>query len=380
MKSRMLAALGLVTASALALTACGSGAAPQGSTVDPSAEQTLSLFTDSDVNVQKLWSDTLIPEFQKAHPNIKLQLSNADPSTATTQLAKLAASVKANQAPPMDVIVDAGFLPDADSAELLTPLSTENVPNLANVNPTIIPGTGQLPYRGSAVVLAYNSTKITTPPATFDDVVTWVKANPGRFTYNSPSTGGSGQGFVQAALESQMSAEQIDSFVTGYPPVEEQAAWDAGLDVLAELTPSVYQKTYPNGNQASLNLLASGAIDMTSTWSDMYLSSVADGTLSADIKAASISGPELPGGVSSVAITRNSAHQEAALLLLDWMLEPEQQAAIATAISGYPTIQMDKLPAEDQKRFEGMETEKLAPFFSAKSAADMSNAWQKRVP
>jgi putative spermidine/putrescine transport system substrate-binding protein len=329
--------------------------------------------------VQKLWNSTLIPAFEKAHSNVKLELTNADPSTDSTQLAKLASSAKSKREPAMDVVVDAGFLPDADSAGLLTKLSTSNVPNLSKVDASVIPGKGELPYRGSSVVIAYNSDKIDDAPKTLADVLGWVKKNPGRFTYNSPSTGGAGQGFVQAALDSEMTAKQTQAFVSGYPS-DKESAWDAGLAKLKKLTPSVYQKTYPNGNQAALNLLSSGSIDMTATWSDMYLSSIANGSLGKNIKAVSVSDPDLPGGVSSVAIAKNSRHQAAALELADWLLEPKQQAQIAEAISGYPVIKVSDLPKDEQTKFQNFDTEKLKPFYSAKSASDMSNAWQKQVP
>lgn len=374
MKRSALAAVGVA---ALALSGCS--ATSSGSQNSATSKQTLTLFTDSDVNVQTLWKNTLIPAYEKANPNITLKFTSANASTDTTQLAKLAASVKTKRSPAMDVIIDAGFLPDADSAGLLTSLSTSNIPNLKNVQKSVVPGKGEMPYRGSSVVLAYNSDVIKSAPKTLTQAIAWIKANPGKFTYNSPSTGGAGQGFVQAALDSKMTAAQTNSFVIGYQASTE-SDWNPGLTKLKSLTPSVYQHTYPNGNQASLNLLSSGAIDMTPTWSDMFLSSKASGALSAKFKAVSLSHPQLPGGVSSMAVTKNSSHQKAALALLNWVLQPAQQSKIANSLSGYPAISLSALPASEQAKFKGFETQNLAPFYSAKSAADMSSAWQKRVP
>jgi putative spermidine/putrescine transport system substrate-binding protein len=376
MKRTSLGVISVLAVATFALVGCSSTSSSTKSTAD--AKQTLTLFTDSDVNVQALWQKTLIPQYEKANPNITLKFTAADPSTDTTQLAKLAASVKTKRDPAMDIIIDAGFLPDANSAGLLTPISASNVPGIANVDTAVIPGKGEMPYRGSSVVLAYNSDKLTAP-TTLKGVLAWIAKNPGKFTYNSPSTGGSGQGFVQAVLDSKMTSSQTKSFVTGYPASKE-TQWDAGFAALKALTPSIYQQTYPNGNQAVLNLLANGTIDMTPTWSDMFLSSKAAGTLSDSMKAISVTDPALPGGVSSLAVTKNSTHQKAALKLLNWVLQPTQQAKIATTLSGYPAISLDKLPASAQKQFDGLETSKLAPFFSAQSAADMSSAWQKQVP
>jgi len=374
---RARAVVALLSTATLALAACssGAGAGAAGGT------KSLTLFTDSDVNVQALWNNTLIPGFQQAHPDIALKLTKADASADATQLAKLAASVKANQAPPMDVIVDAGFIPDAVSAGLLTGVDTKNVPNLASVDSSLLtPVNGMaVPYRGSAVVLAYDSAKVP-ELKTLDELLAWVKANPGRFTYNSPSTGGSGQGFVNAVLSRYVSdPAQLKTMQTGYD-VSLQPQWDKGLQTLRDLGPSIYQNTYPNGNQDVLNLLSKGQIDLAPTWSDMFLSSKKSGALGASFKAVSISEPALPGGASYLGLPKNGKDQQAALTLFNWLLEPAQQAQIADAIAGYPAIAKDKLPADAQRTFTGLNTNALTPFFSSKMVSDMNAAWQKRVP
>lgn len=378
-----LAAALAVGVAALGLTACSgtSGSSARGGQAS-NAPQTLTLFTDSDVNVQNLWNQTLIPQFQQSHPGITLKLTKADASADAGQLAKLAASVKGNQQPPFDVIVDAGFIPDAATGGLLAPVAASAVPNLANVDASLTkPVNGlAMPYRGSAVVLAYDSTKVPTPPKTVDELIAWIKAHPGRFTYNSPSTGGSGQGFVNAVLSKGVSDQAaLATMQTGYDESLEKQ-WDAGFATLHSLTPSIYQKTYPNGNQDVLNLLSKGQIDMAPTWSDMFLSSKKSGALGAQYKATSIENPSLPGGASYLAVPKNSTHQAAALALLNWVLEPQQQAAIASAIAGYPAIAKEKLPSGAQSSFEGLNTTQLTPFFSSKMVNDMNNLWQQRVP
>ncbi|WP_265442674.1 extracellular solute-binding protein [Flexivirga meconopsidis] len=376
MKTTRLAVCAVLCVAVLPLAACGSSGSKAESA---DAKQTLTVFTDSDVNVQKLWTGTLIPAYQKAHPNITLKFSSADASADTTQLAKLSAAVKAGRTPPMDVIVDAGFLPDADSAGLLTPVNTGNIPNLGAVDKASIQGKGQMPYRGSSVVIAYDSKKVRPAPKTLADVIAWSKAHKGGFTYNSPSSGGAGQGFVQAVLDSKLDQADTVALTKAADPAVEKK-WAPGFAELKSLTPSIYQKTYPNSNQAALNLLANGTIAMTPTWSDMFLSNSANGTLGKNIKAVSVSNPELPGGNSSLAVVKNSSHQKAALQLLNWILEPAQQSTIATTLSGYPAIPLSKLPESDQSKFNGLNTSKLRLFYTAAAVTDMTAEWQKQVP
>jgi putative spermidine/putrescine transport system substrate-binding protein len=382
LKKRMLAAVAAAAAaSALALTGC-SGSSPASSdaaSAGAGAKTTLTLFTDSDVGIQQLWQNSLIPSFEASHPNITLKFSAADTTNDSAQLAKLSASVKQKKAAPMDVIVDAGFISNASSAGLLEDVSAKTVPNLKNIESVMTAQQGELPYRASAVVLAYNSKKVPNPPTTLTGLVKWIKANPGQFTYNSPSTGGSGQGFVQAVLDSNLSTAQVKKLSTG-SDASAQDDWSKGLQTLAGLTPSIYQKTYPNGNQAALDLLGQGQISMVPSWSDIFLTTKKAGGLTADDKVVSITDPAMPGGPSYLAVTKSSAHKEAANELLNWVLEPAQQAQIVTQVNGFPVIPTAKLPESTQSAFSGIDTTKQAPFYSASSASDMNSQWQKIVP
>lgn len=369
---------GTFAVAALALSACSTGSSGEGTETGGDAEQNLTLYTTGDVNIQSLWEDTLIPAFQEEYPNITIEVTAGDSSTDSQSLTKLAASVENDDEPDMDII-DAGFLPGAESAGLLTELSSSTVPNLATVDSASIPSAGLMPYRGSSVVLVYNSDVVSDPPTNLEELMAWAEANPGRFTYNSPSTGGSGLGFVQAVLDSQMTAEQSQVFIDGYDQ-EAESAWDAGFEKLAAMTPFVYQNTYPNGNQEVLNLLSSGAIDLTATWSDMYLSGIEDGSIPENIKAGSLEAPGLPGGAALLGVPVNSTKQEAAATFLNWLLDPAQQVTIATAVAGYPAIAVSELPAEAQARFEGLQTDGLQSFYSSDSIADLNDQWASRVP
>ena len=67
------------------------------------------------------------------------------------------------------------------------------------------------PYRGTTVVLAYDSEVVETPPATMDELVNWMKENPGRFAYNAPGTGGAGDSFARTVVYNLLPEEAITS-------------------------------------------------------------------------------------------------------------------------------------------------------------------------
>lgn len=380
-------ALAAVTAAALALAGCSSsssgassgGSSGGGSSATAGQHVTLTMVTDSDTNVQQLWNKTLIPAFEKAYPNITLKLTNANSSDENALFARIAASVKQNKTPPIDVFVDSQFIPEASAANLLYPVSASNVPNFANIISVDAGTPGEMAYRGSAVVLAYNSQKVASPPTTLPGVLSWVKAHPGEFSYNNPSDGGSGQGFVQAVLDQTLSSSVVTSFAGGQDTAD-QAKWSDGWATLKSLNQDIYQHTYPTGNTPVLNLLAQGQINLAPVWSDQFLAAEAQGAMPSYVKAVSITAPPMPGGPAFLGIPKNAPNIPDILKLFNWILEPAQQAEIVTQISGYPAIKQTMLPASVQSVFGALNAADEAPFYSANASADMNAQWQRNVP
>ena len=74
--------------------------------------------------------------------------------------------------------------------------------NWSKINPLAIDTDYSMPYRGSQVLLAYDTAKLdpADAPKTFADLIAWIKANPGQFIYNRPDKGGSGGNFVRRAI------------------------------------------------------------------------------------------------------------------------------------------------------------------------------------
>ena len=86
-----------------------------------------------------------------------------------------------------------------------------------------------IPYRGTAVYLAYNSDVIKNPPKTDVELYQWIKDNPGRFTYCDPSTGGSGFTFAANTIYNQLPDEAAVSADAKWK--EEHAdVWDSAFN------------------------------------------------------------------------------------------------------------------------------------------------------
>lgn len=381
MKRNRIAAVAAALALAVGLSACqGNGPGATTSDDESGGGQTIRVYANGDTNIQELWEDTLIPGYEKANPGVKVQLQfDLHGENSSQVIAKLAAAQQQKKDPGIDMVEGVGK--QAGQAGLLAD-PAEAVPNLGNVDDKVVAaaGTNAIPYRGSSVLLAYNGEKVTDPPKTLDELLAWIKKHPGKFAYNSPKTGGSGGAFVTTVLDKYVPADVRDKMTTGYDEKLE-SHWDEGWKTLAGLNPYVFQKgVYPNGNNGTLDLLSSGQIWMLPVWSDQFLSGQKAGTIPETAKVAQITNPTFTGGSTEVGVLKASDRQEAAFQLANWVLEPEQQQAIAEKIAGYPAISLDKMPEEVQKEFEAAQPDELRPGYNSDHNNDLNNLWDQKVP
>jgi len=365
---------GCATKSTDATPATSGGTAAGGGTVR--------VLIGADTNIQELWEKTIKPGFEKANPGTTVAITlDLHEEHGAQNLAKLTAAVEGNNDSGMDLI-DAGIVTQASAAGVLFEADKTSVTGLDGVPDDIIKagGKGTIPYRGSSVLLAYNPEMVASPPATLDDLLAWIKANPGKFTYNSPKSGGSGGSFVTTVLD-KFVPEDAQAKMKNGPAKDMEVHWAKGWETLKGLNPYVYQKgVYPNGNQGTLDLLSGGQIAMCPVWSDMFISGQKNGKIPAKMKVTQISNPSFTGGAAYLGIPKNAKNKDIAIKLANYVLNADTQNAIATNIAGFPVIPLSKLPQATQDIFKAAHPEILRrPYFDAIDK-DKNLAWDQQVP
>jgi putative spermidine/putrescine transport system substrate-binding protein len=254
------------------------------------------------------------------------------------------------------------------------------VPNLSKVPQDVFlqqDGYG-VPYRGSSVVLAYNSTDVPQPPKTFDALLTWIKANPGKFTYNPPDTGGSGGAFVTHVLKSGLADADLPMFQTGYDASKE-GAWDKGFATLKDLGSAIYNNGfYPKGNIGVLQTLGKGSISVAPVWSDQGLSYLAQKLLPPEVKLLQLD-PPFSGGASYIGMVADSQHKQQVYDFFDWLLTPEPQGIIINKLNGYPGLDIKNMPADVQAKFGDIAKTFDHFSFSSKFGSDVNKQWYEKV-
>jgi putative spermidine/putrescine transport system substrate-binding protein len=347
------------------------------------ASTTIRLYVSADTNILDLWEKTLVPAFKKEYPNydVKVTFDRNGANDAQT-LAKITAAVATKRDPGIDLI-DGGMTTTLGTSGLLFPLAGNLLPNLRMVPKVLVTnGKGGIPYRASTVLMAYNSKNVKTPPKSLAEVLTWIKANPGKFTYNAPSGGGSGYSFVQTVLDSQLSASEVQKLQTTGDK-ETQAKWNKGWDILRGLNKFTYGQngTYPTNNAGTLDLLAKGLVDLAPVWSDQIASAIKAGTMPKDIKYYGISGPSLTGGPAFLGIPATGKNRSAARFLVNWVLSPTaQNLIVAGNMNGIPVIPASKLDPVIGATVSDINIAAIRSPYLSPNAADLRTAWAAEVP
>jgi putative spermidine/putrescine transport system substrate-binding protein len=347
------------------------------------ATTTIRLYVSADTNILDLWEKTLVPAFNKEYPNydVKVTFDRNGANDAQT-LAKITAAVAKKRDPGIDLI-DGGMTTTLGTSGLLFPLTGNLLPNLKMVPKVLVTnGKGGIPYRASTVLMAYNSKNVKTPPKSLAEVLTWIKANPGKFTYNAPSGGGSGYSFVQTVLDSQLSSSEVLKLQTAADK-ETQAKWNKGWDILRGLNKFTYGQngTYPTNNAGTLDLLAKGLVDLAPVWSDQIASAIKAGTMPKDIKYYGISGPSLTGGPAFLGIPATGKNRSAARFLVNWVLSPAaQNLIVAGSMNGIPVIPASKLDPVIGATVSDINIAAIRSPYLSPNAADLRTAWAAEVP
>ncbi|GIO38922.1 ABC transporter substrate-binding protein [Paenibacillus antibioticophila] len=333
-------------------------------------------FTGSQ-NVKDLW-DTLVPMFEAQNELVDVNMvyipsgTGAEPTYDRIMAAKQAGKGSGD----IDLYEDGiGVVAQGTKDGVWQQLSKDAIPNLSKVNANTMKDVDNyaIPYRSSAVILAYDSTKISSPPKTLDELLDWIKANPGQFAYNDPATGGAGSSFVQTVIYKDLPADDIHN---SDPSVMEK--WDPGFNTLKELGQYVYgEGIYPKKNQGTLDLLMNGEVSLIPAWSDMVLQQLNEDLLPDTVKMQQIT-PGFNGGPTYLMVNGESDKKEAVYQFLDFVLSPEAQTVIVEKMNGFPGIELNNMPQEMQDKFTGV-AEGFRTFNLGDLGTEINKRWQSDV-
>ena len=395
MKSSRLTLVSLIVIFALALGACAPAAPAAGTsapastsapaaTTAPAQVTTINFVTDSDTNISDWMSNVIAPAFHAKFPQYELKVTivrgvgNGDADIADRALAAL----KTNADPQVDILeFDANSKPDLVTAGLWYTLDTTSVPNSKNLLAGLKTSDFSMPYRGSQVLLAYDSTKVkdTDVPKTFPDLLAWVKANPGQFVYCRPDKGGSGGNFVVRAIY-QATGNDPSIFKPGTPDTALTDQFSKAWALLQDIHTSIYDNgAYPAGNTQSMTLLQNGSVSMITAWSDQALVALSKGVLPSTVKLAQLTDLPFPGGSTRLSIPKNAKNLQGALAFLNFMLSNDGQTSVIKDVGGFPAVDWSTLPQDLQTQYTSVIAKSVPNWPGGQWDAIMQKGWYDNV-
>jgi len=316
----------------------------------------VNFVTDSDTNISDWMANVIAPAFHAKYPQYTLKVTivrgigNGDTDIAN----RADAALKANADPQVDVLeFDALSEQQLISDGLWETMDATTVPNAKNLLKGLQTSPYSMPYRGSQVLLAYDSTKIkdSEVPHTFADLITWIKAHPGQFVYCRPDKGGSGDNFVVRAIY-EVTGKDPSIFKPGTPDPALLAKYADAWTLLRSINSAIYDNgAYPAGNTQSLTLLSNGSVSMATAWSDQALQALANGVLAPTIKLTQLTDLPFPGGDTFLSVPKNSRNLAGANALVDFMLSSDGQTSVVKDIGGFPAVDWSTLPPDLQSQY-----------------------------
>jgi putative spermidine/putrescine transport system substrate-binding protein len=350
------------------------------------AQQTIDLYNGSDTNISDWYSNKVIPMFEAAQSECKVnQVITGGGAGGNDPIAERAyAALKTGDDPKADYFEEYDpFLPNGAMDEnFWVTFDSGSVPNYAHVVEAAKLTPFALPYRGSQVLLAYDTTKIPEAevPHTWEELSAWIKVHPGQFIYGRPDKGGSGRNFVVRAVHEANGRDPSMFTLENFTPELAQERLDKAWTLLNDLAPDLYDNAaYPAGNTPTLQLLAQGAVSMVPAWSDQAIQAISLGVLPETTGLVQLEDLPLVGGYATSTIPTNAANLECALSLANFLLTPEVQQSVVEDIGGFPAISWTMLPEELQQRFTSVITNTVPDFPGGDWNAAMNDGWYENV-
>jgi ABC-type uncharacterized transport system YnjBCD substrate-binding protein len=301
----------------------------------------------------------MMENFKTAHPEFVSSITYST-STAPELAGKLQAQQAGGNAQISLVMTGTDGLAAGIKNNLLTSIIPDHqdmFPNLtanylepAAAMQTLAQGFGiEVVYYPSGPLIEYNPSKVTTPPTTPAELLTWAKAHPGKFEYARPANSGPGRTFLMA----------LPYLLGDKDPTDPTNGWANTWAYLKDL--GQYINVYQTGTTATMKDLAAGTVDMLYSTTGWYINPIILGTVPKTTAVGNFQNMTwvtdaqyavIPKGVSDDTLIAD-------LALMAWMLKPDQQAISYDKGYFYPgpavkNVTLDMAPADSQAALKGV--------------------------
>jgi putative spermidine/putrescine transport system substrate-binding protein len=241
---------------------------------------------------------------------------------------------------------------------------TDSLPNNALINwdnPAVandfgVPVEGcEVPWSRAQFAFAHDSAVITDPPRSIPELLDWIRANPGQFTYPAPPDF-TGSVFIRHVF--YHAAGGVDNLLGDFDQAKFDEAAAATWAILNEIEPLLWREgaTYPTSVNQMNELFANSEVAFTFNYEPSQFGlAVEAGTYPDTVRSFGLTDGTI-GNTNYTIIPFNSPNKAAALVLQNVLLSAEAQLEKARpeVWGTAPGIEMDRTDAAIQEAFAAL--------------------------
>lgn len=206
------------------------------------------------------------------------------------------------------------------------------------------------PYGSAQMVMIYDSARLADPPMTVDDLVSWIKANPGQFTYPAlPDFTGSA--FIRHLF--YYANGGTDGLMGPFDQAKYDEVSEKFFALLNDLEPYLWREgtTYPESVVKLNDLFANGEVLLNFNYGPGDAAGKVKTGLYPDSVRTYVFDEGTIANTNYLAIPYNSSAKAAAMVACNEMLSPAVQYSLAVDRNAWPlVVNVGKLPAEWQDK------------------------------
>lgn len=246
------------------------------------------------------------------------------------------------------------------------------------------------PFTGSYFAMAVNTARVPRLPATYTQLLTWAKANPGRLTYVAPPAP-EGKRFLLTALYATTGGYRQylgDEF--------DETQWEAkaakAMVYLKRLAPHLWRngKTYPTTQSQLAELFAKGEIWIMPISVNRLLEGIVNQQFPTTTKVLAMRGVSLCDPAFT-AIPINAPNPAGAMVLADFLASPRGQLQKFSwqGWNNLPALDVQALPGKLQTQFTAVETRfgislkdlvtQTVPMVNEEYTTRLAQVWQEQI-
>lgn len=220
----------------------------------------------------------------------------------------------------------------------------------------------EAPWSQAQFAMVYDSAKVQNPPKNMDELRTFTRENPGRFTYPAPPDF-TGNAFVEQAFYDVTG--QIEPYGEEFDKAIFQEEAPKLYDFLNGIEPNLWRKgeTYPETSTALDELYGNGEVDLTMSYNPYSAErQVEKGIFPRTTRAYLLEGGTL-SNTNYVAIPFNSPNKGGAEVVANFLQSPQAQLEMQRThvVGGLTTLDFDRLPEDQRREFVGAPSEATIP-------------------